>query len=89
MPTNAMFDIVKFCNKSNTGLCGKVEYAKLKTGGNDPKLTKSMQYSQILRTAKPKSQTKILPDTFSLPRTGNAFIQIFPRLQYGTRPFLY
>ena len=42
------FDINKFCSNRPT-----VGYNKLVTTGNNPKLSKAMQYSQYLRTKKP------------------------------------
>ena len=50
MPT--MFDIVKSCDQKNT--CVPVNYSKIVTGGNDPRMTKSMRYAQYVNNAKPK-----------------------------------
>jgi hypothetical protein len=58
--TGKAFDIVNFCqNKKNQKLCA-VDYSKFSTSGNDPKLTKSMRYSQYVRKARP-ANTVIIP----------------------------
>jgi hypothetical protein len=39
-----------YCKKQE---CTKILYSKQSTGGNDPKMSKAMRYSQILRSNKP------------------------------------
>ena len=46
---NNMFDIAKFCQGENA-TCNNVGYNKLVTSSNDPSITKSMRYSQYLRS---------------------------------------
>jgi hypothetical protein len=51
--TGKAFDIVNYCqSKKNQKLC-MVNYSKVSTGGNDPKITKAMRYSQYVQTVKP------------------------------------
>jgi len=51
--TGKAFDIVNYCqSKKNQKLC-MVNYSKVATGGNDPKITKAMRYSQYVQTIKP------------------------------------
>ena len=38
--------------------CSSVQYNKINTGGNDPTISKKMQYAQYIRTS--KSQTGFL-----------------------------
>jgi hypothetical protein len=50
-----VFDINKFCNKNNqktSGLCKRPVYLKAATSGNDPTITKSMLYSQFVKTSR-------------------------------------
>uniref|UniRef100_A0A6C0I582 Uncharacterized protein n=1 Tax=viral metagenome TaxID=1070528 RepID=A0A6C0I582_9ZZZZ len=48
-----MFNIFDYCNKKKC--MQKVEYNKLATGGNEPRMTKAMRYAQYVRNAKPKN----------------------------------
>ena len=55
MPT--MFDITKACAlQHEQNMCAPVNYSKFATGGNDPSITKAMQYSQYVRNSKPRTQ---------------------------------
>ena len=48
MRKSSMNNIITYCNAKT---CEKnIEYNKLKTGTNDPSLSKAMRYSQYLRT---------------------------------------
>ena len=52
----SMFDITRACalqKQQNT--CAPVNYNKMVTGGNDPSITKAMQYSQYVKNASPKT----------------------------------
>jgi hypothetical protein len=44
-----MFSIIKFCENK----CNPVEYNKLQTANNNPKMSTRMRYSQYIRTKKP------------------------------------
>ena len=46
---NNMFDITKFC-QGEKATCNNIGYNNLVTGSNDPSITKSMRYSQYLRS---------------------------------------
>ena len=48
-----MFDIVKTCELQKN--CAAVNYNKVVTSGNDPSVTKAMQYSQYVRNSSPKT----------------------------------
>jgi hypothetical protein len=51
-----MFDIAKSCElQRQQNICAPVNYSKIVTSGNDPSITKAMQYSQYVRNAKPKT----------------------------------
>jgi hypothetical protein len=53
--SNYVFDINKFCNKTNqrtSGLCNPPLYLKVASSGNDPSITKSKLYSQYVNTAR-------------------------------------
>jgi hypothetical protein len=96
MPTNTMFDIVKFCQKhpgsaQNNGVnsCTAIQYSKVVTSGNDPSMSKSMRYSQLVKNAKPNTVINYTPDNYTTPRNGTVFIKIQPRYQYGDKPFSY
>lgn len=55
MPT--MFDITRACAlQKEQNACAPVNYNKLVTSGNDPNITKAMQYSQYIRNSRPKTQ---------------------------------
>jgi hypothetical protein len=55
MPT--MFDITRACAlQHEKNMCAPVNYNKVVTNGNDPSITKAMQYSQYVRNSKPKTQ---------------------------------
>lgn len=55
--TGKAFDIVNFCqSKKNQKLCS-VNYSKIATAGNDPKITKAARYSQYVKNAKPHKPT--------------------------------
>ena len=48
-----MFNIIKYC--SDKKACeNQIGYNKLKTGGNNPHISKAMRYSQLINNAKPK-----------------------------------
>jgi len=48
-----MFNIIKYCNDKKA--CqNMVGYNKLKTGGNNPHISKAMRYSQLINNSKPK-----------------------------------
>jgi hypothetical protein len=51
-PVTPKTEKIDYCVKQS---CVKAQYSKLSTGGNDPKLTKSMRYSQLLSSRKPKT----------------------------------
>jgi hypothetical protein len=45
-----MNNILKYCQ--NAKYCNNIKYSKLVTAGNDPKITKSMRYSQYISSIK-------------------------------------
>lgn len=52
---NVMFDINKYCNGTYSSTrsystCNNIGYSNLVTSGNNPRLSNSMQFSQMLRT---------------------------------------
>lgn len=51
-PVTPKTEKIDYCVKQS---CVKAQYSKLSTGGNDPKLTKAMRYSQLLSSRKPKT----------------------------------
>ena len=50
-----MFNINEYCKKKTC--LEKVEYNKVATGGNNPKLSKAMRYAEYIRNAKPKTSS--------------------------------
>lgn len=46
----SMFDIIKHCNCQK-----KVDYVKIKTGSNDPQISKKMRFSQYVNTNSAKT----------------------------------
>ena len=49
---------IDMCNKKTKSMsmvCSDVKYNKLNTGGNDPTLSKKMQYAQYIRSSKSKT----------------------------------
>jgi hypothetical protein len=48
-----LFDITQWCANNGQQYDANVQYVKLTTGGNDPKMTKAMRYAQYVRNAKP------------------------------------
>jgi hypothetical protein len=52
-----LFDITQWCANNGQQYNANVQYVKLTTGGNDPKMTKAMRYAQYVRNAKPHGTT--------------------------------
>ena len=46
-----MFNIIKYCQCSNN----KVQYKKITTSTNNPKMSTKMRYSQYVRNTKPNN----------------------------------
>ena len=58
-----MNNLITYCNEKT---CEKnILYNKLKTGTNDPSLSKAMQYSQYLRTYRRNHQVNMGTKTIS------------------------
>ena len=51
-PITPKSEKIDYCVKQS---CVKAQYSQFTTGGNDPKLTKAMRYSQLLSSRKPKT----------------------------------
>ena len=51
-PVTPKSEKIDYCVKQS---CVKAQYSQLSTGGNNPKLTKAMRYSQLLSSRKPKT----------------------------------
>lgn len=60
--TGKMFDIVKFCQSR----ANAPSYSKVATGGNDPSISKSMRYSQYIKSATPSKKIILPPDYVNL-----------------------
>jgi hypothetical protein len=50
MKINKINNLTKMCNCSNAQKL--INYNQLKTGGNDPSISKAMRYSQYVRTSR-------------------------------------
>jgi alpha-tubulin suppressor-like RCC1 family protein len=51
-PVTPKSEKIDYCVKQS---CIKAQYSQFATGGNDPKITKAMRYSQLLSSRKPKT----------------------------------
>jgi alpha-tubulin suppressor-like RCC1 family protein len=51
-PITPKSEKIDYCVKQS---CIKAQYSQFTTGGNDPKITKAMRYSQLLSSRKPKT----------------------------------
>jgi hypothetical protein len=51
-PISPKSEKIEYCMKQS---CKKNQYSNLTTGGNDPKITKAMRYSQLLNSRKSKT----------------------------------
>ena len=85
--SNFVFDIKKFCNKQQQ-TCAPSNYLQVKTGGNDPSITKKQLYSQTIKSSKFRHVVEINPNApqYYYLGVGN-FIQTYPRTQEFTQPF--
>ncbi len=76
---NTMYDIDKLCKTKQE--CADVQYLKVATGGNDPRMSKAMRYSQYVNTKGSKLVMQTNPVAPS-PSSDYPFPQIIIR-SYG------
>lgn len=63
---NAMNNMQKYCEIKKE--CGKPDYLKVVSSGNDPSISKAMRYSQYVRSGKTNKPVIInYPVTYNLP----------------------
>jgi hypothetical protein len=55
--TGKAFDIVSFCQSKKNQRLYAINYTKVATAGNDPKITNAMRYSQYVKSTKPHKPT--------------------------------
>ena len=63
---NAMNNMQKYCEIKK--VCGKPDYLKVASSGNDPSISKAMRYSQYVRSGKTNKPVIInYPVTYDTP----------------------
>lgn len=86
MRNNFVFDINKFCQKTD---CKPPNYLQVKTSGNDPTISKKKLYSQYVNTSKYRRVVDINKNAPEYKYIGiGKFIQVYPRTQQYAEPFI-